>query len=105
MPGAARVATSGSATATDRSRTSATRGTTIAGADSSVTGSRVKAGMAQSETIRAPATTAAIVAISSGAQNATRTSRRSALCGQTVSAIARRLGRAMIRTSTAGPAM
>src|ERR1700674_4692212 len=108
MAGAATVATTGSAMAIASNRTRAARLTTMCGEDSSTTGSRVSAGIDHSETINAPAATAASAPTSNGAQNATTTSRRapqSGGAGHSVSAMVEKLGRAMIRTSAAGTAM
>ena len=87
------------------SRTAAARGTVTSGEASSTTGSNVIAPICQSETISTCARTAASAGSSSGARNATSTSRRAGSAGQSVSASARKLGRAVAHARTTGAAM
>src|SRR5947208_3373882 len=105
MPGAARVAMTGTAAATASSRTSTGREMTIDGEDISTTGSSVWAGIVHSETTRAPATGAMIAGSSSGAQNATATNRRSDVEGHRLSTIPAIPGRATISIATVGTRM
>src|SRR4051812_56202 len=103
MKGEASTITTGRAIAAASSQVAARRVTVRSGEDSSTTGSRVIAHIAQSDTISTLNSIAASAGSISGAAKATSAKRRAGSRGQTVSVIAAILGRVMsAQISTAG---
>src|SRR5256885_6020916 len=105
MNGEASTMTTGNTIAAASSHTAARRGTVTSSDDSSTTGSKVIAHIAHNETISILKSSAAKAGSASDAKNAISAKRRSAVCGQAVSAIAAILGRARSSPSTSGAAM
>src|SRR5690242_12123511 len=103
MNGAAATIATGNTIAAASSPVAAWRVTETSGEESSTTGSKVMAHIAQSETISTLNSTAASAGRTSGATNAIKAKRRAVSWGQRASAMAAMLGHVMtIAITTVG---
>src|SRR3954453_8473147 len=103
MNGAAATIRTGNTIAAASSRVAALRVTVTSGDESSTTGSKVMAHIAQSDTISTLNSMPTSAGRTSGATSAISAKRRELSYGQTVSAMAGKLGRvASVESTTAG---